>query len=113
MSSRDEVLPPPSPDIDEQIVDLDPGGDAANQVRRRLLLRRFWQSAAGYWRKEGGALAWVLPAVILGTILLNLAAAYGMNIWNRAIFDALEKHDAGTVLFLSLIYFRLSRFMPA
>jgi hypothetical protein len=23
--------------------------------------------------------------------LLNIAAAYGMNLWNRAIFDALEK----------------------
>jgi putative ATP-binding cassette transporter len=30
-----------------------------------------------------------------------------MNIWNRAIFDALQKYDASTVLFLSLIYFPL------
>ena len=30
-----------------------------------------------------------------------------MNIWNRAIFDALEKHNASRVLFLSLIYFPL------
>ena len=27
-----------------------------------------------------------------------------MNIWNRAIFDALERRDGGTVLYLSLIY---------
>ena len=27
-----------------------------------------------------------------------------MNIWNRAIFDALERRDGGTVLNLSLIY---------
>jgi len=40
-------------------------------------------------------------------ILLGLAAAYGMNIWNRAIFDALERRDSSTVLFLSMIYFPL------
>jgi putative ATP-binding cassette transporter len=27
-----------------------------------------------------------------------------MNVWNRAIFDALERRDGGTVLYLSLIY---------
>ena len=35
----------------------------------------------------------MLSGAILLTILLNLAAAYGMNVWNRAIFDALEKRD--------------------
>jgi putative ATP-binding cassette transporter len=38
------------------------------------------------------------------TVLLYLAASYGMNIWNRAIFGALERRDGGTVLYLSLIY---------
>jgi hypothetical protein len=37
-----------------------------------------------------------LSGAILLLILLNLAASYGMNIWNRAIFDALEKRDAAT-----------------
>ena len=37
----------------------------------------------------------------------NLAASYGMNIWNRAIFDALEQRDATTVFFLSMVYFPL------
>ena len=27
-----------------------------------------------------------------------------MNVWNRAIFDALERRDGGMVLYLSLIY---------
>ena len=30
-----------------------------------------------------------------------------MNLWNRWIFDALEKRDASTVLFLSMLYFPL------
>jgi len=30
-----------------------------------------------------------------------------MNIWNREIFDALEKRDSSRVLFIALIYFPL------
>jgi putative ATP-binding cassette transporter len=93
--------------VDQEIVDLEPASEAQAQRKRRLLLRRFWQSAAGFWKRGGGRLAWVLTGVILLVILLNLAAAYGMNIWNRAIFDALEKRDSETVLFLSLIYLPL------
>jgi putative ATP-binding cassette transporter len=95
------------PDIDEMIVDIDPHSEEGKRLRRRLLLRRFWQSAAGFWGPHGARLARVLPGLILLTIVLNLAASYGMNIWNRAIFDALQKYDASTVLFLSLIYFPL------
>jgi vitamin B12/bleomycin/antimicrobial peptide transport system ATP-binding/permease protein len=49
----------------------------------------------------------VLTGTILLTVLLYLAAAYGMNVWNRAIFDALERRSGGTVLNLSLIYLPL------
>src|SRR6476619_4841403 len=96
-----------APDIDEMIVEIDPHSEEGKRLRRRLLLRRFWQSAAGFWGTNGARLARVLPGLILLTIFLNLAASYGMNIWNRAIFDALEKHNASRVLFLSLIYFPL------
>jgi vitamin B12/bleomycin/antimicrobial peptide transport system ATP-binding/permease protein len=46
----------------------------------------------------------VLSGLTLLTVLANLAALYGMNIWNRALFDGLEKHEASRVLFFSLIY---------
>ena len=49
----------------------------------------------------------MLPGTILLAIFLSLAATYGMNLWNRAIFDALERRDATTVLFWSIIYFPL------
>jgi putative ATP-binding cassette transporter len=42
--------------------------------------------------------------MILLTIVASLTASYGMNLWNRMIFDALERRDAPTVLFWSLIY---------
>jgi vitamin B12/bleomycin/antimicrobial peptide transport system ATP-binding/permease protein len=49
----------------------------------------------------------VLPAAIFATALLGLATSYGINIWNRAIFDALEQRDADTVVFWSIVYFPL------
>jgi len=90
-------------DIDSKIADL-AEDEASNRLRRRLLLGRFWLSARGFWRPRGDRLAWLLTATILLTVLLYLAASYGMNVWNRAIFDALERRDGGTVLYLSLIY---------
>jgi putative ATP-binding cassette transporter len=95
------------PDIDQTIVNLDPDNEHSQKLRRRLLLRRFWQSAASLWRGAGSRAPRLLIAAIFLLILLSLAASYGMNIWNRAIFDALEKHDSGRVLFLSSIYFPL------
>ena len=97
-----------TPDADEAIViSLDPESGISDQVRRRLLLWRFWQSAKGFWGAAGGRRSWLLTGAILLLILLNLAASYGMNIWNRAIFDALEKRDAATVFFVSMVYFPL------
>jgi vitamin B12/bleomycin/antimicrobial peptide transport system ATP-binding/permease protein len=79
----------------------------ATRLRRHLLLRRFWKSARGFWRVGGDRHSWMLSGTILLTVILSLAASYGMNIWNRAIFDALERRDASTVLFCSVIYFPL------
>jgi putative ATP-binding cassette transporter len=93
-------------DLAEMIVDLH-ADERAKKLRGRLLLRRFWQSAATFWRGAGSRRAWLLTAAILLTIVLNLAVSYGMNLWNRAIFDALEKHASATVVTLSLVYFPL------
>jgi vitamin B12/bleomycin/antimicrobial peptide transport system ATP-binding/permease protein len=92
-----------SEDIERKIANL-PADEASNRLRRRLLLARFWRSVRGFWARRGDRLAWLLTGTILLTVLLYLAASYGMNVWNRAIFDALERRDGGTVLYLSLIY---------
>jgi len=83
----------------------DPTDEEAAQLRRRYLLRRFWHTGFRFWTTPGRHVAWLLSAALLVIILLNLAAAYAMNLWNRSIFDALEKKDAGTVLTLSMLYF--------
>jgi len=77
------------------------------ELKRRYLLRRFWKTEVGFWGKREKRLSWVLAGALLLIILLNLATSYGMNLWNREIFDALEKRDSTTVLFLSMLYFPL------
>jgi putative ATP-binding cassette transporter len=74
------------------------------KLRRRALLRRFWRGALYYWKGRGRRAAWLLTSGLLVIILLGLAASYGMNVWNRAIFDALQNHDGPSVLRLSLLY---------
>jgi putative ATP-binding cassette transporter len=83
------AAPPP------EIVETDPTltPEEAEQVRRDYLLKRFWISATGFWGAGGGRLAWALTGGLLVLILLQLSFQYGINVWNRAIFDAIEKKE--------------------
>jgi putative ATP-binding cassette transporter len=68
----------------------------------------FWRSAKGFWGKNGDRLAWILTIGTLIIILANLAVQYGINVWNRWIFDALADRNADRVLFLSTIFLPLA-----
>jgi hypothetical protein len=61
-------------------------------------------SARGFWGAAGGRLAWVLTGGLLVVIILKLSFEYGINLWNRAIFDAIEKRDAAVVLHLTGVF---------
>ncbi len=79
------------------------------KLRKKYLLRRFWHTARGFWsRQRGDRLAWLLTISLIVLILANLAAMYGINLWNRKIFDALEKRDSATVLYLAGVFFPLA-----
>ena len=78
----------------------------AEEVRRSPL-RSFWQSAAGFWKGRAARVPWVLSGILLLIVLLNLAASYGMNLWLRVIFDALQTRDSNKVLELSMLYLPL------
>ena len=93
--------------VEQASATLDPSDEGTNRLRRHLLLRRFWRGAAGFWGAAGDRRAWGLSGAILFVVFLTLAASYGMNIWNRRIFDALEQRDARTVLFWCVVYFPL------
>ncbi|MCZ7471533.1 ABC transporter ATP-binding protein/permease [Agrobacterium sp. O3.4] len=78
--------------------------EEAEQARKRYLLKRFWISARGYWSRRGDGLAWPFSLGLLAMIGINVGFQYGINIWNRGIFDAIEKRDASTVYFLGSIF---------
>lgn len=93
---------PPPPEEMEPASDLTP--EQAEEVRRKYLLKRFWISARGFWSRRGDALAWPFTLGLLAMIGVNVAFQYGINVWNRGIFDAIEKRDASTVYFLASIF---------
>src|SRR5258708_39638335 len=101
----DHVDPPP-PEVVETDPELSP--EEAEEARKDYLLTRFWISARGYWGKKGGRLAWVFSIGLLILIVGNVAFQYGINVWNRAIFDAIEKRDSATVLYLTGVFFPLA-----
>src|SRR5262249_19350348 len=61
--------------------------------RRRYLLKRFWQTGSQFWRGDARRKAWFLTISLLITIAVQLIIQYELTVWNRTIFDALEKKD--------------------
>lgn len=74
---------------------------------RRRLMRRFWRTARGFWGRKGDRRAWILTAALVTLLLVNLYLSYRMNVWNRDVFNALEKRDAAGVLAQALLYIPL------
>jgi vitamin B12/bleomycin/antimicrobial peptide transport system ATP-binding/permease protein len=101
-----DAIEPPPPEVVEPDPELSP--EEAEQVRKSYLLTRFWISARGYWGRNGDRLAWLFTIGLLVMIVANVAVQYGINVWNRAIFDAIEKRAADTVFHLSALFFPLA-----
>jgi len=64
---------------------------------QRRLISRFWESASGFWRNPSTWQAWLLVALLISTVLLQLLNQYWLNFWNRDFFNAIERKD-GTEL---------------
>lgn len=95
-----EAAPPP------EAVEPDPQltPEEAERARKKYLLRRFWISARGYWSRRGDSFAWPLTIGLLILICVNVGFQYGINVWNRAIFDAIEQRNARNIYFLSAVF---------
>src|SRR6202171_2790121 len=104
-ATGDHVEPPP-PEVVEP--DPDMSAEDAEQARKDYLLTRFWISARGFWGKSGDRLAWIFSIGLLILIVTNVGFQYGINVWNRAIFDAIEKRDSATVFYLTAVFFPLA-----
>jgi putative ATP-binding cassette transporter len=103
--SGDHVEPPP-PELVEPDSEWTP--EQAEQARKDYLLTRFWISARGFWGKHGDRLALPFSIGLLLLIVANVGFQYGINVWNRAIFDAIEKRDSATVFYLTAVFFPLA-----
>ncbi|MDB5620629.1 ABC transporter ATP-binding protein/permease [Tardiphaga sp.] len=100
-----QVDPPPP-----ELVEPDPelSAEEAEEARKDYLLTRFWISAKGFWGANGDKLAWAFSIGLLLLIVTNVGFQYGINIWNRAIFDAIEKRDGASVWHLTGVFFPLA-----
>src|SRR5262245_64182851 len=99
-------IDPPPPEIAEP--DETMSAEEIEQARKRYLLKRFWMSARGFWGKSGYRIAWIATIGLFLLIVVNVAVQYGINVWNREIFDAIEKRDSAVVLWLSAVFFPLA-----
>ncbi|MGB6706823.1 MAG: ATP-binding cassette domain-containing protein [Pseudolabrys sp.] len=99
-------IEPPPPGVAEPDKTMSP--EEIEKARRRYLLKRFWMSARGFWGNSGHRIAWFGSVGLLLLIVFYVAVQYGINLWNRKIFDAIEKRDSATVLWLSAAFFPLA-----
>jgi vitamin B12/bleomycin/antimicrobial peptide transport system ATP-binding/permease protein len=77
------------------------------QQTRQYLVARFWEAALGFWHKGGGPTAWLLTLTVITIALVYVGLQYRLNVWHRAMFDALDKRDGSGVLYQSMIFFPL------
>ena len=78
------------------------------QARKKYLIRRFLEAAGGFWGNHGDRMAWWLATLLLAIVAGQVYIQYQINVWNRAIFDALEQKNAGVVAWQALIFVPLA-----
>jgi vitamin B12/bleomycin/antimicrobial peptide transport system ATP-binding/permease protein len=74
-------------------------GSASNapKIPPGTVARTYSRIARGFWRGPTRRRAWFLITGVLVFALANLAAALGVNRWNRFFFDAIENKQVGSV----------------
>ena len=75
---------------------------------RQYLLARFWDAGLGFWRRGAGSTAWILTLALVAITVVNVVVQYGVNVWYRAMFDAIDRRDAHGVVRQSLVFLPLT-----
>ncbi|HLL28041.1 MAG TPA: ABC transporter ATP-binding protein/permease [Xanthobacteraceae bacterium] len=78
---------------------------AHEEIRRKYLLKRFWASALGFWRRFSTK---ILTLGLIVIVVLQVLVQYEINLWNRSIFDALQEKSAANVLHQALLFVPLA-----
>src|ERR1043166_5370018 len=83
-------------------------GTAGDQAGKQLV-RRFWRAARGFWSAPNSwKVAWLMTALLIALVIAQLVFQYQLNVWNKTIFDALEKKDAAVVLRQAMMFVPLA-----
>src|SRR5688572_30340197 len=83
--------------------------DTVKREQHKPLVRRFWRTARGFWsHPKSWKVAWLMTVCLVALVLGQLFFQYQLNLWNKAIFDALEKKDSATVLRQAMIFVPLA-----
>jgi vitamin B12/bleomycin/antimicrobial peptide transport system ATP-binding/permease protein len=85
-----------------------PGAQVRGPNRSLALARRFWRTASGYWFSPNAWRSWILLALLIGSILLQLAIQYRLNYWGRDFFDAFGRRDGPTLRAQAFIFLPLA-----
>ena len=78
------------------------------KARQKSLVQRFWRTARQFWSGDQRRVAWTMTVLLLTLVLIQLWFSYQLNMWNRTVFDALEKRDGGIVLYQSYLFVPLA-----
>lgn len=87
--------------------------DKPDRNVQRALVRRYANTARGFWTGDQRRIAWIMTLSLVVLIVLQLVASYRINVWNREIFDALEKKDAAAVIHQAWLFVPLAVFSIA
>jgi vitamin B12/bleomycin/antimicrobial peptide transport system ATP-binding/permease protein len=83
--------------------------DVVDKEKQKPLVRVFWRTARGFWSAPNSwKVAWLMTVCLIALVIGQLIFQYQLNVWNRTIFDALEKKDSATVLNQALIFVPLA-----
>lgn len=82
---------------------------SVERAQQQPLVRRFWRTARGFWsHPKSWKVAWLMTVCLVALVIGQLFFQYQLNLWNKAIFDALEKKDSATVLRQAMIFVPLA-----
>lgn len=77
-------------------------------LRRRALIGMFWRLARGFWTQDARVSAWLLTIGLLTLTVVQVGAQYRLNIWNRDLFNAIEKKNGDDIFSQAIVFLPLA-----
>ena len=76
--------------------------------RPRGSVSAYWRVAGAYWKGPTSVQAWSLTLISLVLVIGNVVVQYGINLWNRSFFNALQQRDPSFVYRAIVIFLALA-----